>query len=421
MQWCNLIDEEGEISLKRRLGALTLAEIILITTLLLVRQGSFLPQRVEAAPTTMQVTPTNSTAYLDETLYVNVTVTDVTNLVGWQFQLYFLKSILNCTSAVEGPLLSSLGSTINSFDILNDFNATHGRVFAYSALLGGGNSANGTGVVATLTFGAISLGTSPLTFQNTKLVDNQSPPQNIPHTPIGGNAIVTEAPVQVIDVYTQRGGTGGNKSSDAFAPQETIFFNASLMYQGAPVPGIIVQFLTYDPHGIPTARTAVTGADGIASLNTTLPSSPLFGTYLTVASANTHGSDFNDTVDYKVGWIINIIQIVTCNCTGFTQTQFPRGTLAYFNITLENISFNNKQLFMLLAPTDADNNPIAQNWISCSISSGQTSMLLGFRIPPWTIPGVGSAFVDAYNKPYWEAGRVAYCPGNYVVLSITGG
>jgi hypothetical protein len=376
---------------------------------------------VEAAPTTIQVTPTNSTGYVNEMLYINVTVADVTNLFGWQFKLYFLNSILNCTSITSGPFLTSLGSTFDIFDIQNGYNSTHGRVLAASTLIGLGNSANGTGVVAMLQFNAGSLGLTPLTFETTKLTDNQSPPQTIPHTPIGGNALVTEAPVQVIDVYTQRGGTGGNKSSDAFAPGETILFNASLNYQGAPVPGIIVQFLTYDPHGAPTARTAVTGADGIASLNTTLPSSPLFGTYLTVASANTHGSDFNDSVDYKVGWIINIIQIVTCNCTGFTQTQFLRGTLAYFNITLENISYNNKQLFMLLAPTDADNNPIAQNWISCSISSGQTSMLLGFRVPPWTFPGVGLAFVGVYDKPYWEAGRVAYCPGNYVPLSITGG
>jgi hypothetical protein len=166
----------------------------------------------------------------------------------------------------------------------------------------------------------------------------------------------------------------------------------------------------------------VTGADGIASLNTTLPSNPLFGTYLTFASANTHGSDYNDTVDYKVGWIINIIQVVTCNCTGFTQTQFPRGTLAYFNITLENLSFNNKQFFMQLVANDADHVLISQDWISCAIPYGQTSMLLGFRVPPWTLPGVGSAYVDAYNNPPWPPwSGSAYCPGNYVVLSITGG
>jgi hypothetical protein len=377
---------------------------------------------VEAAPTTLQVTPTNSTAYLNETLYVNITVTDVTNLFGWQFKLYFLNSVLRCTSITSGPFLTSLGSTFDIFDIVNDYNSTHGRILAASTLMGSGNSANGTGVVAMLQFNASGLGLTPLSFESTKLTDNQSPPQTIPHTPIGGNAVVTEAPVQVIDVYTQRGGTGGNKSSDAFAPGETIFFNASLKYQGAPVPGIIVQFLTYDPYGTPTARTAVTGADGIASLNTTLPSNPLFGTYLTVASANTHGSDYNDTVDYKVGWIINIIQVVTCNCTGFTQTQFPRGTLAYFNITLENLSFNNKQFFMQLVANDADHVLISQDWISCAIPYGQTSMLLGFRVPPWTLPGVGSAYVDAYNNPPWPPwSGSAYCPGNYVVLSITGG
>jgi hypothetical protein len=375
---------------------------------------------VEAAPTTIQVTPTNSTGYLNETLYINVTVTDVTNLFGWQFKLYFLNSILNCTSVTSGPFLTSLGSTFDIFDVQNGYNSTHGRILAASTLMGGGNSANGTGVVAMLQFNAGNLGLTPLNFENTKLTDNQSPPQTIPHTPIGGNAVVTEVPVQVIDVYTQRGGAGGNKSSDAFAPGEIIFFNASVEYQGAPVPGIIVQFLTYDPHGTPTARTAVTGADGIATLNTTLPSNPVFGTHLTVASANINVTQYNDAVDYKVGWIVNIIQIVTYNCTGSTQTQFPRGTLVYFNITLENLSFNNKQLFMLLQANDGFGATVAQESITCAIPFGQTSMLFGFRIPPWTIPGVGVAFVGPYNTPPWNGG-IIYCPGHYVPLSITGG
>jgi hypothetical protein len=374
---------------------------------------------VHAAPTSVEVDPANSTAYLNETLNINQTVRDVTNLFGWQFKLYFLNSILRCTSITDGPFLSSLGSTFNIFDIVNDFNSTHGRVLAASTLMGSGNCANGTGTIAILQFNATALGLTSITLESTKLTDNQSPPQTIPHTPVGGTARVLQPIDQVVDAYTQRGGTGGNKSSDAFAPGETIFFNASVKYQGAPVPGIIVQFITYDPQGTPTARTAVTGQDGIATLNTTLPSNPIFGKYLTFASATTHGNDYNDTVDYKVGWIINIIQAVACNCNGTSQTQFPRGTLAYFNITLENISFNSKQLFMLLGVTDGFGATVAQEWISNSIPNGKTSLLLGFRIPPWTIPGVGLAYIGAFNNPPW-AGGIAYCPGNYPPLPIVG-
>ena len=145
---------------------------------------------------------------------MNITVADVTNLYGWQFKLYFLNTILNCTNIAEGPFLNSAGFTFPIFDIQNNFNTTHGRVLAACTLTGAGVSANGTGVVATLTFNATTLGDSPIVLQETKLVDNESPTQPIPHVPVGGDVTVVIPPVQVVDVYTQRGGVGGNVSSD---------------------------------------------------------------------------------------------------------------------------------------------------------------------------------------------------------------
>jgi hypothetical protein len=387
--------------------------------LLVTDQPGFLPHKVDAAPTTMTVDPQNSTAYVNATFNINITVTDVTNMVGWQItELYYLNSILNCTGAGEGPFLRSIGSTFPIFDVLNEFNSTHGRVRAASVLLGSGISANGTGVIATLNFTAITTGTTPITLGETILKDIQN--QDISHTTISGNVTVTLPPIQVVDVYTQRGGVGANVSSDAFAPGETIFFNASLIFQGAPVPGIIVQFITYDPHGTPTARTSVSGQDGIAVLNFTLPSSPVFGNYVTLASATVNGNSYNDTVSYQVGWIINIAQAIVCNSTGGAQTQFPRGNLAYLNVTLDNISFNPKQLFLSISPTDAFGNQVGQEWVCCAIRAGKTSVLMGFRIPYWTLPGVGQVFVGAYNNPPW-AGGLAYCPGYYLPLPISGG
>ncbi len=143
--------------------------------MLVIHQPGFLPPKVDAAPTTMTVDPQNSTAYLNATLNINITVTDVTNMVGWQItELYYLNSILNCTSATEGPFLTSLGLTFPIFDILNNFNSTHGRVRAASVLLGSGNSANGTGVIATLNFTAIATG---MTASNTRRYNPEGQPK----------------------------------------------------------------------------------------------------------------------------------------------------------------------------------------------------------------------------------------------------
>ena len=384
------------------------------------RFAYFMTPEAYGSPTTVQVSPINSTGDVGQTVRVNVTISDVANLTGWEFKLFFLNSILNCTGVTEGTFLKNVGGTFPIIDIVDTFNSTHGRILAACVLTGSDVTANGSGDLAEITFKAIGPGDTALHLQDVKLSDEKNPAQPIPKIVVDGTAHVNVPPEQVLDVYTQRGGTGVNVSSDAFAPGETISFNASLIYLGAPVPGTIVQFLTYDPHGTPTARTAITGSEGIATLNVTLPSDPLSGKYLTIASASVYGNLYNDTIDYRVGRIINIIQTVTCNCTGFSQTQFPRGTLAYVNITLENISFNTKHSFILLEATDEITPTIAQDWISYDMPSGQNSLLLGFRIPSWVRSPTGQVYVGVYDGPPWSGGS-AYCSGSYLPLSIVGG
>lgn len=356
---------------------------------------------------------------MGQDINVNITITDVANLTGWEFKLFYLNSILNCTSVTEGSFLENLGDTFKVIDIVNDFNNTHGRILAACALLGTGVSAHGNGDLAMITFRAIGGGDTILHLQDVKLSDEKSPPQPIPSIVVDGTVHVAIPPEQVVDVYTQRGGTGANTSSDAFAPGETIFFNASLKYQGAPLPGIIVQFLTYDPHGVPTAGTAVTGADGIASFNVTLSYNPLFGSYLTVASANTHGNDYNDTVTYRVGWIINLQNVILCDYSGTPLTSFDRGARAYVNVTFENISFNLKTLFLWVDAWDNNAAEMVREWMLLNVPSGKTTVLLGFHIPQWSARLDAQLFVGAYNNNYWEGGR-AYCPGIYSAFTITG-
>jgi hypothetical protein len=106
----------------------------------------------------------------------------VTNLTGWEFKLYYLNSIVNCTGILEGPFLKQGGSTFPIFNTVNDFNETHGRILAACTLLGQEVSASGNGTLARITFIAGSGGQTPLHLADTKLGDEQIPPQPIPHT-----------------------------------------------------------------------------------------------------------------------------------------------------------------------------------------------------------------------------------------------
>jgi hypothetical protein len=145
--------------------------------------------RISATSTTIEINPPNSYVTIAKTLNVDVNVTDVTFLTSWQFTVYFNNTVLNCTGVTEGPFLKSGGGTYYGSSINNNYNSTHGSVQAYSTLLGDTN-VNGSGVLATITFNASAVGVSTLHLSDTKLGDQNIPPQPITHTTIDGTAHV---------------------------------------------------------------------------------------------------------------------------------------------------------------------------------------------------------------------------------------
>jgi hypothetical protein len=146
--------------------------------------------RVTAASTTIAVNPSTVTVNVGDTFSVNINVTDVVKLTCWELKLFYLNGVLNCTAAVEGPFLQTGGGTFGGMNITNNYNSTHGRLLAYSSLLGL-TSVNGSGVIAIVTFKARGGGNSPLHLADTKLGDEKIPPQPIPHTTADGIVHVT--------------------------------------------------------------------------------------------------------------------------------------------------------------------------------------------------------------------------------------
>jgi hypothetical protein len=159
----------------------------------------------------MSVDPQNSYVTIGKTLTVNINVTDVANLTSWQFTLYYLKSVLNCTDAVEGPFLSGPWGTYFNKTINNDYNSTHGSILAYCTLYGM-NMVNGSGALAIITFKALSVGDSPLHLSDTKLGDEKIPPQPITHTTVDGLAHVQNFTLTIATVG------GGSVSLNASGP-----------------------------------------------------------------------------------------------------------------------------------------------------------------------------------------------------------
>ena len=133
------------------------------------------------------INPTDSYVNIGQTFSANVTIANVANLTSWQFTVYFLNSVLTCTNAIEGPFLKSAGGTFFGDIIANSYNSTHGRVVVYDTLLGTGAVANGDGVLASVIFQATGPGNfTALVLANTKLGDQQVPPNPIPNTTVNG-------------------------------------------------------------------------------------------------------------------------------------------------------------------------------------------------------------------------------------------
>ena len=156
-----------------------------------------LPLRVVAQTTLIAVEPTSYDATIDEIFQVNITIADVANLTGWEFKLFYLKALVNCSAVTEGPFLKSGGSTFKIFNITNNYNSTHGRILAGCALQGMNVSVNGTGVAAIVTFKALAFGNTALNLIDTKLSDEKIPAQPILHTVLDGAVLVKSSPPEV--------------------------------------------------------------------------------------------------------------------------------------------------------------------------------------------------------------------------------
>jgi len=159
----------------------------IISLTILVILSLIITVQVKANSTTVYVEPSLTSIEFSQTCQINISISQVIDLAGWEFKLYYPNSILNATSIEEGPFLKSAGSTLYlNLSFTDNYNATHGLIWAACSLQGSGPGTNGNGTLATITFKAKYAGNANLTLADTDLVDSQMPPNHIPHSTIGG-------------------------------------------------------------------------------------------------------------------------------------------------------------------------------------------------------------------------------------------
>jgi hypothetical protein len=142
-----------------------------------------------------------------------------------------------------------------------------------------------------------------------------------------------------------------------------------------------------------------------------LASNATFGIYSVFANIEIMGEVANDTLTFRVGWIIEVLSVETTDLDGVAKTTFAREKQICFNITVVNIAFTSKVVTFSVAIADAENVPIGQitliDWIILSGTS--VIFVMAIQIPQWAFTGLSMTYANAYtNLP--SSGGVPYCP-----------
>jgi hypothetical protein len=111
------------------------------------------------------------TANIGQTIQVNINVSNVQELWGWDFtDITFNSSVVSLTQVQEGPFLQTKGKTFFIWTKGAPSIQT-GDLPEIVEALGENTSASGNGTLATLEFSVVSAGTSQIVLTSAKLYD----------------------------------------------------------------------------------------------------------------------------------------------------------------------------------------------------------------------------------------------------------
>jgi len=153
----NIIYKKGESKLMKKKKLIISALIIILGTLFTTNKA------ISPSETpTVSTAPLPCTANVDTNFELNITVADVNELYAWQFNMTFNSTVLGCVSVEEGDFLWQAGSTWWMEPAIDN---ASGLVLAGDSLFPiPEHGANGTGVLATITFHVKMKGASNLHF-----------------------------------------------------------------------------------------------------------------------------------------------------------------------------------------------------------------------------------------------------------------
>jgi len=212
-----------------------------------------------------------------EIFTINIEIANVANLSSYQFTVTYNTSLLKVNQVLQGSFFPPSSPSHFSFEI----NMSNGTVRVNCSIDNPANSMTGSGTLASITFEVIQntnwcADGRPMKLIQTVLLDSRNTP--IVHDVVGAvyfwKTLEPDPPVEgrLLDVYTQRGGSGQGQPDGNFTLGEEVQLISDVTYNGQPVQQKLVAFQVLNPlNQTVILRTAITNQNGRASISFRIP------------------------------------------------------------------------------------------------------------------------------------------------------
>lgn len=175
---------------------------------------------VQAIVPAVSVNPSSLTTELEQNFNVDIVISDVLDLYGWEFTLSWNPYVLDALNVIEGPFLQGDGrSTFFTYNI----SLIDGRIVVDCTLLGWISGVSGSGILSTLTFYPKNSGECSLDLYNFSFIDSNEQPIFC-QTSNGYVRIISPHDVAVTEIEV---------STLIAAPGNVVGINVSLQNQGS--------------------------------------------------------------------------------------------------------------------------------------------------------------------------------------------
>jgi hypothetical protein len=151
-----------------RLGELLICVCLVLYLFSFVLIPSVFESLAQAGSATVAVSPTTITANVGQDFSIDITISNVLDLYGWEFKLGWDESLLGLVSVDEGPFLKSGGDTFFTYFL----NTTNEHIVVDCTLEGMIPGVAGNGTLATVTFIATNVGECPLNLYDVILLNS---------------------------------------------------------------------------------------------------------------------------------------------------------------------------------------------------------------------------------------------------------